>query len=684
MALLTGNLADFQGALDRSTNPRIVLTPNGAAVSANRVLYAKPIIIDTFGDDNGWTKDVLPTTDLIGIEGDDAWYDVRIERQVSGADWVPWDDTTWRLKVPPEGGKFSGLVIAKTHPAQIYVGPAVTPESSQPAQELDPNRWTGWLKTNTYAGEFNYYEWNGMRWLPKARLEFATDASMAAELSRDDSAASIAVDERVRPVAIEVVAEAPTVVAAAATRVDAELAARDLVQGGDPRILPTDKLIYQGPLPSSTGYLWGIVVVRGGRKYVAAGVKLNGDLVGRTTGSSSSGSSGLALNVVPDCIQEWWVGPVTQRFLGWTATAGLGSGGQVLAIDFNDRSAPTVMQVGTATVDDHNVPARYTIPGRGSILQWTHHGADSLLRFVVAPGTGRADTFVNRPVQTIAAGGAVSYGWLLHIATAQTSTTDTFWDFVRTGLTWSIVEVVVNWSTGTITRPNPPKPIVTFTEQPYLTIAPAVYVDGVLRKVRIAAGYNPAASRDDVFLFELDLSTGDMNDKRNPSVVWNVNSGTALQASALTAVLPDKNPGTRRLLGVSGIGGGEAWKILTVEYAGAVGADGVYREHTFNVTTMAVTTRDLGTTGKHLERYPAGAAFAEDGSVWTIRESNNTYTLANEGVAVRRSTNPMFRAMAVPPGGPIDVLVAEVAGNYTDYLNWSGVNLIGVKKVALA
>lgn len=165
MVAVIGQLEDFGSQLDKSTKPRILFIPSGPAVSNTRTFFGKPIIVDHFSGTNTWTADLVPTDNLTGIDGEDVFYRVRIERQVSGADYMPWDDTEWKLYVPDAGGEFSKLVRARTNPAQIHIGPAVaaaegTPGWDRPATlRGDPNRFTGWIKTNALPGEPNYFEW---------------------------------------------------------------------------------------------------------------------------------------------------------------------------------------------------------------------------------------------------------------------------------------------------------------------------------------------------------------------------------------------------------------------------------------------------------------------------------------------------------------------------------------------
>jgi hypothetical protein len=163
-AHVSGKLTDFGGGLDLSIGPRIVFRPNGAAVGGGSIFFSKPIIVDTFGGGGTWGVDLETTDGLWNVTGNDVWYDVTVDRLVSGADYAPWDHPGWQLKVPSGGGEFSALVIAPTNPAQMWIGPAVAapqgvPGWDVPVQSLRPSAYTGWFKTNALPGEPNLFEW---------------------------------------------------------------------------------------------------------------------------------------------------------------------------------------------------------------------------------------------------------------------------------------------------------------------------------------------------------------------------------------------------------------------------------------------------------------------------------------------------------------------------------------------
>lgn len=518
------------------------------------------------------------------------------------------------------------------------------------------------------------------------RLPFdaATDQTMAFALKAPGSQSQTAALELIAPGVAAALADeniSETIANSAAVAVAEKIAAEDIVLGYDGRALPVAPggPTYWGPLPRSSGYVWGIVMSGATGDYVALGVKLNGDIGGRIAGGASSSSTNVLWRVL-DCIQEWWVGPVVQRHEGWYSTAGIGDQGQIVVVDIDDRTPPIAVQIGTAEIDDHNAPGRYTIPGRGSFAQWTWHGNTTHLFLVVAPGSGRAEDFRGRPVQQIEIGSGTSYGQIFHLPYKQTTNTDTFWILLRNGGNWGIAEIVVNWSTGIVTMPTAYKRFISFAAQPYVTSAEGGTNSAGNPVVRLAAGYNPAANTHEVYLLELDLVTGIAKDMAS-SVTHDINGSSYLSDSALTPVLAGTGSGTRRLLGVSPAEAGPGWGLLTIEYAGAVAPSGVITERTYTPGTGLTDSRTLGVAGAHSERYPAGAQYATDGTVWHSNESGGTWTLSHEGTAVHRSTKALMRPMPTPPGGPVDVLVSEV-GRYAIYLDWGDTDLLAISKEA--
>lgn len=519
-------------------------------------------------------------------------------------------------------------------------------------------------------------------------IEAATDTSLA-DLLRNPSAARTVLEELfasdVPAIVVQALAETPTVEGAAAAAVNGKLAAADVPVGSDKRVLPGGPTGTTGwyEMDEASGYVYAFVVFEERDWYILGGFTLEGYWKAHTEGAGGAG--GVSLTSLRDAIVEWW-GTLPERIQDLVLAGALGDAGQVLAVDYNPRTGWDAVQVATAPRDDHNTPGRATVPTRGGIMPFTHHNIDNLLRIVLGPGTGRAASYTGRPVATFTMGGNVSYAQPWHLPHLATAETNSFGILTRVNLKWVMRDFLAPWKTGIAEAASGVKNLVEFPEQSYMHSVSAVRnANGDTTKIGIVAGYNPTAVRDAVYLVELDLTTGKMHDKAKPSVVHDINAGEPLQSSALTPVIPEKETGTRRLFGLHTGNGGNLWKILTMEYTGTVEATsttGVITEYTFDVDKLQlVGTRTLGTAGKHLQRYPAGAQFADDGTVWYVTESNNVYTLWHEGRIVRQSKRPMFRPMPVPTGGETKLLISDV-GSYINFDNWDDTNLLAIMEGA--
>lgn len=532
---------------------------------------------------------------------------------------------------------------------------------------------------------------NGMAYV--GDLPAVPDAMLASLLRNPTQARAVLealFESDVPEIVVAELAKNPTLVAGAAAAVNAQLTAADVIIGTDKRVIPAEAKVGWYLMPESSGYMITLQAITQRDAWILAGITLDGSWKFRGDGGDTSGS--LSRMKIPDAIPEWWVG-LPQWHLDTIYATALGGKGEVLAADFNARTGPMAVQVATAPVDDHNVPGRATVPGRGTFLAYTHHGleGDSQLRVVVGGGSGRADCLTGKTVSSFNMGGAASYAAPWNLAHARTATTDTFWTFVRVALKWCIRENVADWPTSTVTATAGIKQLVEFPDQAYMHTSVAAADElGNPTKLGIIAGFNPAVAKSAVYVLELDLKTGKMHDKKNPEVVQDISAANPLQSTALTAVLPDKTSGTRRVLGLYCDNGGKLWKLLTIEYAGAVGPDGIITEYTFDVDQMQLvgSPRTFGATGRHFERYPGGAQFDRNGKVWHINESGNIYTMSQEGVSVRKSPKGMIRVLTVMPivkqtGEPFaDVLTGDFNGSYTDYKAWSDVNLLAIKKGA--
>jgi hypothetical protein len=143
MAIVTGTLADAAGVYNPNIGLRLIFTLPGAGVTANRLIHSKPIVVDTFtGSDGDFTVNLVPTSALKGIDGREVYYDVKIERFVSGSDYKPWDHPGWKLRVPADGGRFQDLVDLVVGNDIVATGPNL----------VNPNLRTG-FQFNTVTGD---------------------------------------------------------------------------------------------------------------------------------------------------------------------------------------------------------------------------------------------------------------------------------------------------------------------------------------------------------------------------------------------------------------------------------------------------------------------------------------------------------------------------------------------------
>lgn len=530
------------------------------------------------------------------------------------------------------------------------------------------------------------------RWVAKTEFRLATDVGMAVELARPGSASGQAAVQLLAPLAADIIKNDETIIETTREAVADRVAAENLVKGDSTRLLPSEELVSFGPMAPSSGYSWGIVLqAANGRRYVALGVKLNGDVGGRFAGSSGAGN---VLATVRDIIYGWWSGPVVETVTGFYATAGLGRAGDSMAIDIDFHGVVSAARIGLngmVGVDDHNPPSRKTIRDvatgyvRGGIAQLKNHGTETTFRVVSAPGRGRAVDFIGRPEVTVPIGSAVSYGAWIHNRYAQTATTDDLMLLLRNDANWGIRDMRVDWaSDGAVTQLGAYKRLLSFAQQPYVTPADGVPTADGHQTVRLAAGYNPTgANRHEVYLLSFDVQTGDVRDIKTGNVLHNIyTSAGYLSDASLTPAIPDVATGTRRLLDARPASAGVNWGVLTVEYPGEVGPDGVITEWEFSDAGVLLTKREWGKTGQHLERYPGGAKFGPDGAVWHVNEAGGTFTLSRNGVPVRKSTTALFRPMPAPTGGPAAVFVNEVKG-YNDYLDWFNSILLVLSQEAL-
>ncbi|WP_197280997.1 hypothetical protein [Microbacterium sp. No. 7] len=292
------------------------------------------------------------------------------------------------------------------------------------------------------------------------------------------------------------------------------------------------------------------------------------------------GPEGDFVPVITDDTAEWWVHPqatVLQRPVPRIVKGGLRADGTVIVSEVTDARVRTV-EVGTATQDDHNVPAVWARDGHRTVVAWTNHGQTSPggdpprymhLRVSDRDGTLsslRTDAAV--PVVINFTGGAtvgVSYAQLHHIAHLSTvdaagnPLVDHFWVLTRYGNTgigfsWRVARFTVDQVTGEVTVLGIQVLFTSEFLQLYVTSADAHGTGDQV--IRLACAYNPnTLSNMTLLYFELNCVTGAITSPHAPTT-GNVLTGAGLPIDTRTVPrlipnLPDITTHSRRLSYVS-------------------------------------------------------------------------------------------------------------------------------------
>jgi hypothetical protein len=455
---------------------------------------------------------------------------------------------------------------------------------------------------------------------------------------------------------------------------ESSIATYGVVRDLDKKALPTQLAGTWRSLPRSSGYMTGFFSPSNKMLF---GINLDGDVVGRFIGTDTTST----LMKIPDMLQEWWSQPANQWHDGWLSTCGIGEFGDVIVADWNERTGGTAIKIGQAGRDDHNAPARWTEPGRGSLATWSNHGVTNNLEVVAAPGSGTVESFVGRPVVSIPIGAPVSYSDIQLRAHLRTANTDTFWIILRNDSNWGVREIVVDWSTGIVTWPGAYKRMIAFTEQPYVTTN-----DGGINAagnpcVRMAVGYNPSAARHEIYFLQLDLVTGILTSPNDPSINHNIAGGTYLADTAIAPVMSNTATGsTRRLFYVRPASAGPGWAVLTSEYSLTSPTTGLYTETVY--APGGNTTRTFGTTGASFggstdSNYVGGINYNALGKIYVCRKAGTIWTLEREdGTILKRSNTALVRPFPLV-GAKLEVIYSSVPIYGATYFIYRG-NLEGI------
>lgn len=257
--------------------------------------------------------------------------------------------------------------------------------------------------------------------------------------------------------------------------------------------------------------------------------------------------------LVRDSILEWWVDPIavsTTLPYPRSVCGGISSTGAVLVTEFRRNSPVKRVEVGTATIDDHNSPAIWFEDGRRGVVAWSNHYSDSISHIKVTDRSASIESLVTAIDQGLKRRGLTSYAKVFKLPHMSTKDSDYFWllQRVRTGLsgnyenTWSVLPFTLYQETGKIEWHLSSEFVLVSTGEPlgYISCAENYRDDGGL-VLRIALAFNPSSGAGRSFLcyFEIDTVSGEISG-------WSAPTGGANIADPL--VLPLRTEHLRPLV----------------------------------------------------------------------------------------------------------------------------------------
>jgi hypothetical protein len=392
-----------------------------------------------------------------------------------------------------------------------------------------------------------------------------------------------------------------------------------------------------------------------------------------------------------------------------TVIGGIEDHGAILACERNHATGVlkrVVVAMGIA--DDHNVPAIWAKDGRRSVLMWTQHNVDNVIRARVSDTLGSVESFATATHQTFTASGdGISYTQIVHRPAASTATVDAFWLFSRrTQYLQEIIPFTINQATGTITWGTEQLVFRSYgsggdSRQLYIAVADdyaELTTPGANQRIRCALFHNPADDELDgydhaVWYFEIDCVTGDVTSPDNPGLTGNVLTGANLPINMPPAVprIADTAGSSRRVFGVRP--GPDAPAIALAEWPLADTSSATYRVHECADRApgdpYVWSDRFYGASGAAFGySYYAGLAFdkpshnkrlfkaATDGTTDTLvrydRDSEDVdtpTTLVTQPISSGRLARP-YPPYAPYGAPPYDVLFNNITHYpaYTDYL----------------
>jgi hypothetical protein len=258
-----------------------------------------------------------------------------------------------------------------------------------------------------------------------------------------------------------------------------------------------------------------------------------------------------------NAVTEWWIQPIATYLSSpypRIVHGAISSSGDILACEYN----PTTDKIkrvisGDSVIDDHACPAIWAEEGRRFLLGWCDHGTDIKVKFKCSTVNGDLNSFATAPEFYFSngAGEGATYTQIIKITHLCTDSLDVFWVFSRrTNLSWQVIPVYVEQDTGLITFGVHKILFLSASQQCYMSIADAHVASPGNQVIRIAIGYNPAATLHAVFGFEIDVVTGTITNVVDDTFTANI-SGTNLPISDATppvALLAEPAAGNSRRL----------------------------------------------------------------------------------------------------------------------------------------
>lgn len=230
--------------------------------------------------------------------------------------------------------------------------------------------------------------------------------------------------------------------------------------------------------------------------------------------------------LIKSTTQEWWISPVHSYvdFPYPRVVSGVYSEkGEIVVSEYVVGAGTTNQFVvgSTPQIDDHNAPSLWLKKNRRALIMWTQHSATSDLELKVSSSDADLRTLEYAPVIKINVGERITYTQLYHMEHLSDAQQDTFWVFSRlSNQFWNLLTLVVDQDTGNVTLVSNTR-ILQAAAQYYATTSQAGDT------IRIASGFNPAASQNFIVYHEIDIQSGDIK-TANGILVGNVLTNQSL------------------------------------------------------------------------------------------------------------------------------------------------------------